>query len=275
MLKKILKNTINLIFDYLRNTRIGNFIFRRVLEDAMQQISEVSHNGIELKFTVPGPLTKYRADSFSIKEPETLEWIESFEEDCNFWDIGANVGLYSCYAAKLKNSTVYAFEPSVFNLELLARNIYINNLVDNIIIFSLPLSNSLSCDKLNMTSTQWGGALSTFGQEYGQDGKNLDSIFQFKTFSIPMDILFKDFKLPRPDYIKMDVDGIEHLILDGGANILKHVKGVLIEIDDDFIEQSSQSMQLLKNAGLKLLEKKQSNALMGSSMYNQIWTRLE
>ena len=35
---------------------------------------------------------------FFSKEPETLEWIDNFSKDSSiFWDIGANIGLYSIY----------------------------------------------------------------------------------------------------------------------------------------------------------------------------------
>ena len=64
-----------------------------------------------------------------------------------FWDIGANVGLYSIYAAKLKNCEVYAFEPSVFNLEVLSKNIFLNKLTDNITTISLPLTNHIKKTK--------------------------------------------------------------------------------------------------------------------------------
>ena len=41
------------------------------------------------------------------KEPETLEWINSFEyrENSIFWDVGANIGLYSIYNT-LKNPSI-------------------------------------------------------------------------------------------------------------------------------------------------------------------------
>ena len=60
------------------------------------------------------------------KEPETLEWIDQFKGDkIVFWDIGANVGLYSIYAAlKHKDIQIISFEPSVNNLRVLSRNIY-------------------------------------------------------------------------------------------------------------------------------------------------------
>jgi len=71
---------------------------------------------------------------FATKEPETLEWIDRIPEKSVLWDIGANVGLYSCYAAKARGCRVFAFEPSVFNLEILARNIFLNQLTDQITI---------------------------------------------------------------------------------------------------------------------------------------------
>jgi len=52
------------------------------------------------------------------KEPDTLMWIDKIPEHSVFWDVGANVGLYSCYAAKARNCIVFAFEPSVFNLRV-------------------------------------------------------------------------------------------------------------------------------------------------------------
>ena len=72
------------------------------------------------------------------------------------WDIGANVGLYSVYAAKKHNCKIWAFEPSVFNLELLARNIYLNELTNNICIVPIALSDKLGSSQMHMTSSEWG-----------------------------------------------------------------------------------------------------------------------
>ena len=81
--------------------------------------------------------------------------------------------------------------------------------------------------------------------------------------------------IPQPDYVKMDVDGIEHLILNGGTEVLKNVKGVLIEVNDAFQEQSSQCKLLLTKAGLVLKEKRQSEIVSVSTagfqnVFNQI-----
>ena len=68
----------------------------------------------KVKFFIPNEMTKWRVDTYFTKEPETLEWIDSFnkKEKIIFWDIRTNIGLYSIYAAlKFENIEVIALEP--------------------------------------------------------------------------------------------------------------------------------------------------------------------
>jgi len=157
IIKFFLKILINWFLICINNFKIGRYICAQILDGSMKQTKEIDHSGVKLKFAVPNSISNYRADSFSTKEPETLEWIDSMPEGSVVWDIGANVGIYSCYAAKHRNCRVFAFEPSVFNLELLARNIFLNELTERVTIVPLPLSDELSLNRLNMSSTDWGG----------------------------------------------------------------------------------------------------------------------
>ena len=219
---------------------------------------------------------QYRIDTFSTKEPETLDWIDGFSQDSIMWDIGANVGLYSCYAAKARATKVFAFEPSIFNLESLARNIHINDLAASVVIIPLPLADKLTINKMCMTSTDWGEALSTFGADFGFDGKPLNNIFSFSTIGLSMDEANLLLKIPRPDYIKMDVDGLEHLILSGGLGMLSTVKSVLVEINDDFLKQAQDSLSYLMSSGLQMVDKRRWDGVRNSpfqNTYNQIWKR--
>jgi hypothetical protein len=82
--------------------------------------------------------------------------------------------------------------------------------------------------------------------------------------------------IARPDYIKMDVDGIEHLILKSGAPVLRGVKGILIEINDQFKAQADDASLYLRQAGFTLKEKKHADVqLTGGAehTFNQIWTK--
>ena len=52
----------------------------------MEQEYLVKHKNITFKLSVPNALTHWRAKTFSLKEPETLNWIDSFlKTNTNYW----------------------------------------------------------------------------------------------------------------------------------------------------------------------------------------------
>ncbi|UZN08562.1 FkbM family methyltransferase [Leptospira santarosai] len=273
-MKVIVKNCIiqavSFIIFLLRKTSVGKFALEVFIYKLINHVEEVDHKG-RMFFTVPNNLNRFRVHTFSTKEPETLEWIDQIAKNSIFWDIGANIGLYSIYAAKQKNTKVFSFEPSVFNLELLARNIFLNQLSDRVTIVPLPLSDQLSINKLRMTSMEWGGALSSFGATFGHDGKPINQIFEYSLLGLSMEDAVNQFNLPKPDYIKMDVDGIEHIILKGGETILEDVKEILVEVNENFAEQFDNSKFILERAGFSL--KNRTNPSSFEKTYNQIWIR--
>jgi FkbM family methyltransferase len=276
MMKSALRKVVVGSINAFGRTRIGGRLLRLGTGSLMEHTRVVEHEGVRLSFVAPNDLNVWRIESFSTKEPETLQWIDGFSRGSILWDIGANVGLYTCYAAKKQGCHVYAFEPSVFNLEVLARNVWLNELSSNVTIVPLPLTDTLANSTLNMTSTEWGGALSTFDKSYTHDGSALRKIFEFRTIGVSMDGALTQLGIRQPDYIKMDVDGIEHLILKGGAAVLGRVKGVLIEIDEVFEKQTVDSRGYLTQAGLVLKEKRHSEMFDNSpyrNCYNQIWYR--
>lgn len=278
-IKQAVKAMIRSVVNISSKTQVGQYLENQIVSSAMGRVTEVSHASMKLRFSTPNSLCDWRAKTFPAKEPETLVWIESIPEGAVLWDVGANVGLYAVYAARKRNCRVWAFEPSVFNLELLARNIVLNGLTDLVCVVPLALSDQLGASRLRMTTTEWGGALSTFGKDFGWDGKAIRQVFEFQTIGVSMEDAIQRLAIPQPDYIKMDVDGLEHLILKGGSGALRGIKGILIEVNDDFHEQADQCQSLLTEAGLVLKEKRHSDVIAASTSgfqnsYNQIWVRL-
>jgi FkbM family methyltransferase len=277
-IKASLKKAVGHALKAALNTTVGRYTLELGSGSPMTRIYKVSHAGTQLTFAAPNTLCSWRAKTFATKEPETLEWIDAIPLGSVFWDIGANVGLYTVYAAKRRKCRVWAFEPSVFNLELLARNIYLNELVPFVCVVPFALSSAIGSSQLNMTTTEWGGALSTFGENYGWDGREMKKVFEFRTIGISMDAAGSLLGIPQPDFIKIDVDGIEHLILSGGESVLREVKELLIEVNDDFREQAEGCERLLRLAGLVLKHKLHSELIDNSvngfqKTYNQIWVR--
>jgi FkbM family methyltransferase len=269
-MKHLVKKIIYWLIWILTRSDAGRYLHDHVISVSIALNVAVEHSGVLMYFLAPNSLTAYRAKTFSSKEPETLLWLESIPVGAVLWDVGANVGLYSIYAAKKRGAYVFSFEPSVFNLEVLARNIALNCLQTQITIFPIALNEKCAPSLFKLSSTAWGGALSSFGQDFDQHGGKLKSIFEYQTMGITMDDAVRMLNIPAPDFIKIDVDGIEHFILRGGLETLKGVESVMVEIDDGFAEQAEETARHLQNAGLTLLRKCGGDA---GSQYNQWWVR--
>lgn len=82
----------------------------------------MNHRILEIDFDTSTPLEKWRVDTFWSKEPETIRWIDSLRVGIVLIDIGANIGIYSLYAA-YRGHDVLAIEPSSGNYRALTRNI--------------------------------------------------------------------------------------------------------------------------------------------------------
>jgi tRNA G37 N-methylase Trm5 len=71
---------------------------------------------------------KNRVDRMFNKEPETIAWINSMNQRSIFYDIGANIGLYTIYAAVKRQCSTYSFEPHAANFKSVIENIEANKL---------------------------------------------------------------------------------------------------------------------------------------------------
>jgi FkbM family methyltransferase len=259
------------------HTRVGRAFCDQLFEESFARSLGVTHQGTQLRFAVPNRLSLERVRTFATKEPETLEWIDTLAPGSVLWDVGANVGLYSCYAAKARRCRVFAFEPSVFNLELLARNVFLNSLGELVTIIPLPLCAGLAQSELNLTTTAWGGALATFGSLQAHDGSRLRPVFTFRTVGVAADEAVARLAVPAPDHMKIDVDGIEPLVLQGAADLLERVISVSVEVNDACAEQAQQCERLLRSAGLRLVRKAHSAMIAANpsfaQTFNQTWAR--
>ena len=121
--------------------------------------------------------------------------------------------------------------------------------------------------------------MSNFGTN--KDHENLHDLFKYNfnynTFGLSIDESVKLLNFPKPNYIKIDVDGIEHLILKGANETLGNAESILVEINDEDKKQSEEAQEYLKKAGFKLKDKLHSEIIEKSKkfdkFFNQIWIR--
>ena len=188
-----------------------------------------------IKFSLKNNSTYYRARTLFTKEPETINWIRKFNNNSIFYDIGANVGVYSLFAAIISKTKTFSFEPESNNFQILMENIVINNLNNLITPYPIGISDETKMTKLNLSKFEIGASHHTVG-EFALDHNTLEKIknrFSQGIFSTTLDNLWDQWKLPKPEYIKIDVDGIEHKIIKESSKTLKsqELKSILIEIN--------------------------------------------
>lgn len=253
---------------------------RRLMSAALAEEGNHVPCTVETVNTKRGPITFYclgdlplwRVQTLTTKEPETLEWIDSFGDDDVLWDIGANVGIYTLYAATGHNVRVLAFEPSAVNYTLLNRNIEMNGLDGRVQAYCVAFSEKTGLDALNMQNTEFGGALSSFGEAVDNHGKHFKPSFRQFTVGYSIDDFIARFNPLFPNHIKIDVDGIEDKIVAGAAKTLSdpRLKSVSVELDASRETFTQPVIAAIESAGLKLHAKRHGE-MFDEGEYTQIF----
>ena len=144
-------------------------------------------------------------------------------------DVGANIGCHTIsYGLFNPNSVIWAFEPQTKLFEILKRNVDRNKLTNNVKLFKcgvghiqtqLELSPIEAADK----DANGGGCIKG-GLGIGIGGEKMDII------------TIDSLNLPGLDYMKIDVEGAEGLVLWGARETIKKYKPVI------FFEHNSQTV---------------------------------
>ena len=132
--------------------------------EALNPRCEIEHAGTRMIFATPNSGTKWRVDTIHSKEPCTLEWIASFDRADVLVDIGANVGMYTVWAAATRGVNVFAFEPEAQNYALLNRNILFNRLQQRVKAYCIGLSDTAGLSELYMADVVAGGSCHALGE---------------------------------------------------------------------------------------------------------------
>ena len=222
----------------------------------------------EIKFYCPSKIASYRVKTLFSKEPDTIKWLDEFgSEDKILYDIGANIGIYTIYYAKKFGSKVYAFEPSFRNLDLLARNVKLNFLQNEIFLIPNPVSKKFIFSDFFQLEPSAGQAAATFNDKVVQNsfinasGKDEKSnTMEYKTLGFSIDNLIENNLIEYPNLIKIDVDGNEFDIISGLKKTVKEAKDISILIETRKSTHNTVEDEL-KRLNLKKLRQVGSNSI--------------
>lgn len=206
--------------------------------------------GQKLFYSVPNHVALWRVQTFFTKEPFTVRWLDGLKEGAVFLDVGANVGMYTIYAAVMRRAKVYAFEPESQNYAILNKNIIANNLSGQVVAVCAALSDVARMSRLYLSEFSLGGSCHSFGDEVGFDLKQRKSPHAQGCLSVSIDDLVEKGDIEIPNYIKVDVDGFEHNVLRGAAKTLERpeLRELIIEINPA-LEQHRDLISWLQQKG--------------------------
>jgi FkbM family methyltransferase len=213
------------LFDYpefLTGTDVAEI---RITADGVS-VSSAAHGIAMLVDAVDLHATPYTLLDFGQYERDETAFLKSVLRDGEvFLDIGANLGWYSLVLGRhCPNSRVYAFEPIPSTVEMFERNIRLNRL-ENIEILRMGLFNQE--DELNfLFAPDVSGAtsLKLAGQTRGH--ASIQNVVCRTTtldaFCVSRNIV--------PALLKIDVEGAELMVVQGGERILEATPIILMEL---------------------------------------------
>jgi FkbM family methyltransferase len=248
-----------------------------VLESLTEtSIAETAIGPDVLKFYAPSPLLRMRAAGLTTKEPDTVAWLNGLGQDDVLWDIGANVGVFTMYAAAARGARVLAFEPSAPNFFVLTRNLQLNGLSERVTAYCLAVAERTELATINLDSADLGAAMSQFGAA-GDTSRYSDAALPLThgMAGVSIDDLIERFGAPRPTAIKIDVDGLEWPILRGGERTLAlaGMRSVLVELSVTRHAERNQAIQWLRERGLMLASTGAPQGSGGEQAANHLFVR--
>lgn len=146
-----------------------------------------------------------------------------------FLDVGANMGLYTLFAARkvTERGVVLAIEPSSREFQRLKKNVEANSL-RNVRLLQVAVANWQSEADLLIAMQERSGhnTLGTFGYNTQLESKEHVQVER-------LDDVIRREGLTRLDVVKMDIEGAELLALQGAAQTLTRFRPiVLLELSD-------------------------------------------
>ncbi len=206
----------------------------------------------ELVYNIKNKTTLMRAQTLFSKEPITISWIKKFAKERVFFDVGANVGMYSIYAAKTSKVKVYSFEPESNNFNTLIENVISNNLMSMINAYPIAISDTSGFTSLYLSQFETGSSHHMVDKKQDHNLKLVEYKNKQGIFKSSLDELIEKWQFPEPNYIKIDVDGIENIIIKNSKSLLKSAKleSILIEINRNR-KEDTEIISMLESIGFK------------------------
>jgi FkbM family methyltransferase len=140
------------------------------------------------------------------------------------FDVGSNIGTYATWVArwaKTKQGKVYCFEPQRQIFQILCGNMAINN-IDNVYAYNIGLGKEETfIDIPEVDYTKPNSSFGAFSLD-GVDRNRYSNLEQTQRIKIStLDNFVSEWKIEKVDFIKIDAEGLDVDVMEGGLNTIK------------------------------------------------------
>lgn len=264
----LLKTLDKLLSKIFKKNYFINHLFDKLYTN---NISEIEINNKLIKFWTPGNYSKWMISHSINKEKIVEKFILEMPDNENiiFWDIGANLGVFSIFCASNKEKVkVIAFECSPSSILAISKNISLNKLENRISIFQLGLTNvKKSFLMLKEDRDSLGDQFISLGKDFDFENQEVKiTSSKYKIYSNSAYDILQNNDLEIPNYIKLDVGSFELEVLEGFGHFLENpkIKSIVTEMKfgskkvgkyifdkDKLTEKSNKIYDILLRAGFK------------------------
>ena len=145
---------------------------------------------------------------------------ELFSPDAVIFDIGANIGWYALnFANSLNQGRVFAFEPIPLTHQNLLENIALNQ-SDKIEVFNIALSNFNGISEFFFSPEE-------LGASSAMNIREDENILKVSCKTQTLDSFVAEKNIEKVDLIKVDVEGGELRVFEGGKNSIQQFKPIV------------------------------------------------
>jgi FkbM family methyltransferase len=199
-------------------------------------------DGYEAQFLPDPRIQNYH--EFQTEAPYIRKILEDARNDDVFYDIGANIGIYSCFLGH-KCANVFAFEPSPIPFEYLIKNSKLNSGIEG---HQVVISDEDGTVEFSVDKSDHFGRMSSMNSS--------DEDVEYKSIEIEssrLDSFIDKEGLPKPDLVKIDVEGAELKVLKGLEQTMPAPRNIYCEIHhhrlEDFSSTSDEIHDVLTTNG--------------------------
>jgi FkbM family methyltransferase len=203
-----------------------------------------------LRFRCQNSQALRRAYTLFIKEPGTITWLnEQLQDGDVLLDVGANVGIYTLYAALRvgPRGHVFAVEPHLRNAVALLENVYANGFQERVTVLTIALCDAPTIARFDYREWRTGSSRSRLdiAAHTPASGGELK-------LGQSIDALVSSGAIRAPDLIKVDVDGLEPQVVRGMTTLLtRPIRPRSVQIECD-LANHAEIEQTMTQCGYRL-----------------------